>query len=120
MRALKPPRKRERSRSCVPDTMYHSYIMRRTQIYLSGSQRERIARRAGAAGLTGSKVIREAVEAYLAGPVDDDMELVRQRQAIVDAFGISPRLPRGADFVDEARTLDAKRTDELEARWRSP
>jgi len=99
--------------------MYTSYIMRRTQIYLDESQQQRITHRAEAAGVTGSKVIREAVEAYLAGPVDDDMELARQRQAIADAFGAVSRLPVGADFVEEVRSSDATRTDELETQWRS-
>ncbi len=93
--------------------------MKRTQIYLDPSQGERIARRAGSAGVTGSKIIREAIEEYLARPVDDDLELSRQRQAIQEAFGAVPRLPRGAEFVDVARGADADRTDELDARWRS-
>lgn len=93
--------------------------MRRTQIYLDESQQERIARWAGVAGVTGSKVIREAVEAYLAGPADDEMDLVRQRRAIDEAFGAISRLPTGADFVAEARSADEERTDELEVRWRS-
>ena len=100
--------------------MYVPYIMKRTQIYLDAAHGERIARRAGAAGVTGSKIIREAIEAYLAGPVDEDMEVARQRQAIQEAFGGVPRLPTGADFVDEARHADVGRRNEQEARWRSP
>ncbi len=100
--------------------MYILYIMKRTQIYLDAAHGERIARRAEAAGVTGSKIIREAIEAYLAGPVDEDMELARQRQAIEEAFGTITRLPTGADFVAETRLADVSRRDEQEARWRSP
>ncbi len=54
-----------------------------------------------------------------AGPVDDEMDLARQRQAIAEAFGSIPRLPSGEDFVRDMRPADDRRADELEARWRS-
>ena len=100
--------------------MYDSYIVKRTQIYLDQEQRERLARRADAAGVTSSRLIREAVEAYLTPPEDESTQLDRQRQALREAFGSIPRLPDGAGYVEELRAVDAERSRELEEQWRSP
>ncbi len=99
--------------------MYYSYIVKRTQIYLDADQRERLAHRAEAASVTSSKLIRDAVEAYLAPSEDESLELARQRQALHDAFGSIPRLPDGVRHVDESREIDQVRERELEDRWRS-
>jgi hypothetical protein len=45
--------------------MYTAYIVRRTQIYLDEEQDRRLARRARAEGVTKSRLIRRAIDAYL-------------------------------------------------------
>src|SRR3989442_856238 len=67
--------------------MYDMYIMRRTQIYLEESQHERLSRRARAAGTTKSDVVREAVDAYLAGGEDQETQLLDLRAAVRAAVG---------------------------------
>jgi len=101
--------------------MYDSYIVKRTQIYLDAEQRELLARRARSSGVTSSHLIREAVEAYLADPGDEMIELARQRQALDDAFVFPPiaRLPEGTAYVAAIRAADATRADKLDERWRS-
>ena len=99
--------------------MYSSYIVKRTQIYLDEADAERLARRAQAAGVTTSKLIREAIEQYLTGQDDGSTELERQRRALDDAFGRIPRLPDGQAYVDEVRMGDVVREREIEERWRS-
>jgi len=51
--------------------MYHSYIMKRTQIYLDERQSAELGRRAAVRGTTTSKMIREAIDQYLAGPDEE-------------------------------------------------
>lgn len=100
-------------------TMYDSYIVKRTQIYLDPERAAELARRADARGVTSSHLIREAIEQYLADSDDDTTELARQRASLREAFGSTPRLPDGASFVDEARSVDRAQAEELEERWRS-
>jgi hypothetical protein len=99
--------------------MYDSYIMRRTQIYLDEAQADEIARCSASRGLTASKLIREAITAYLADADDDATELARQRSALTDAFASVPRLAEGAQYVEELRRTDAERATRLEEQWRS-
>jgi predicted DNA-binding protein len=96
--------------------MYVAYIMKRTQIYLDESQDERLAQRARAAGTTKSDLIREAIDAYLAGPADKRAELEAFRAAVRAAAGSVPRLPPGDRYVEELRKADAAREREVEAR----
>lgn len=98
--------------------MYLMYIMRRTQIYLEESQHERLGRRARAAGTTTSDLIREAVDAYLAGPDTENDRLSAFRRAVREAAGSVRRLPKGRQYVDEIRRADAQREREIEARRR--
>jgi predicted transcriptional regulator len=98
--------------------MYTVYIMRRTQIYLSDSQHERLSQRAEAAGTTKSDLIREAVEAYLAGPEADETRLRAFRAAVQEAAGSAGRLPTGRRYVEELRGADAERERRLEAQRR--
>lgn len=109
--------------SCLIDdcavAMYDSYIMRRTQIYLEDAQHECLSRRARAAGTTKSDLIREAVDAYLAGSVDEGTQLVAFRAAVRAAAGTARRLPKGRQYVEELRRADAERARELEGRRRS-
>lgn len=96
--------------------MYDSYIVKRTQIYLEDSQAAALARQAKTRGTTASKMIREAVDAYLAGEPDDAEWLARQRAALDESFGSIPHLPDGVTFVREMRARDAERLEELERR----
>lgn len=98
--------------------MYDSYIMKRTQIYLEDGQAGRLSRLARSRGMTASKMIREAVDGYLAGDPDEDDWLTRQRAAIEETFGSIPRLPHGVTYVRSSRARDAERLEELERRWR--
>lgn len=98
--------------------MYRSYIMRRTQIYLDDAQAAELGRRARARGSTASKMIREAIDAYLAEPQRADERQARYRAALDEAFGIAPYLPDGATYVEDLRGHDRSRDAELEARRR--
>jgi predicted DNA-binding protein len=100
-------------------TMYDSYIVKRTQIYLDEDQAKELTRRSRNRGSTTSHLIREAIEQYLAGPDDASMELARQRALLREAFGVLPQLPDGRTFVEEARLDEGTRAEELESRWRS-
>jgi len=95
--------------------MYSSYIMRRTQIYLSSDQAASLARRARAAGTTKSNLIREAIEEYLAKP-DEDARLAELR-GVLDELARTPiDIPDGATYVDELRAADVARDSALESR----
>lgn len=98
--------------------MYPLYIMRRTQIYLDESQHERLGRRARAAGTTKSDLIREAVDAYLAGPEAGSTRLLAFREAVHAAAGSARRLPKGRRYVEELRRGDTQRERDLEDRRR--
>jgi hypothetical protein len=99
--------------------MYNAYIMKRTQIYLDETQSKTLAHRADAAGTTSSHLIREAVAEYLAGPSEDDLELARQRRAVIEAFGSVPSLPEATTYLEQIRSGEADHEVELAERWRS-
>lgn len=96
--------------------MYDAYIMRRTQIYLDERQAAELNRRASARGTTASKMIREAIDQYLADPAQADEPLRRFRAALEDAFAAAPYLPDGGTYVDALREADRDREDELRDR----
>lgn len=96
--------------------MYDSYIMKRTQIYLDEEQAEQLSRRAALRGSTASKMIREAIDAYLAAPDDAVERKARYRAALDVAFGAAPYLPAGDTYVDELRDADRVRQEELRER----
>ncbi len=98
--------------------MYNAYIMKRTQIYLEDDQAGELARRAKVRGTTASKMIREAIDEYLADPTDANERLARFRAAVRESFGVAPYLPDGAAYVDDIRQEDRLRDDELAERWR--
>jgi len=100
------------------ETMYDLYIMRRTQIYLDEEQSRKLAERAKATGKTKSHLIREAIDAHLNEPEDEQAQLERFRAAVKATFGIAPYLPRGDKYVDELRAASVRRWEELEKRWR--
>jgi hypothetical protein len=90
--------------------------MRRTQIYLDDDQATELARRAKTRGTTASKMIREAIDQYLAEPEDAVERQARFREAIEASFGIAPYLPDGATYVDDLRSRDRQRDRDLEER----
>jgi predicted DNA-binding protein len=90
-------------------TMYRSYIVRRTQIYLDDQQDRRLAERSRQVGRTKSALIRDAVDAYLSPASRDDEALARLRAAVTMAAGAARHLPAGADYVDELRAIEAER-----------
>lgn len=98
--------------------MYNSYIVKRTQIYLDEHQAEVLSRRAAARGTTASKMIREAIDQYLADPDDTAERLARYRAALDGAFGVAPYLGSGADYVEGLRAADRARERELDERQR--
>jgi predicted DNA-binding protein len=99
--------------------MYDTYIVKRTQIYLDERQADELNRRARVRGTTASKMIREAIDEYLAGPSTPDDRLERYRAALDASFGIAPYLPRGAEYVEELRRGDRERDRELTNRMQS-
>jgi Ribbon-helix-helix protein, copG family len=100
-------------------TMYDSYIVKRTQIYLDSDQDEQLGRRARAEGTTRSALIRRAVDRYLQGEEDRTLPLARFHRALRDASGVAPYLGDGAGYVEGLRGADREREQELEARRRS-
>lgn len=98
--------------------MYNTYIVKRTQIYLDEGHARELARRAKVRGTTASKMIREAIDEYLAEPEDAAIRQSRFRRALEASFGIAPYLPDGATYVDELRSRDRRRELEFERRRR--
>lgn len=95
--------------------MYAPYIMRRTQIYLDDLQDRRLAERSATTGMTKSKLIRDAIDAYLGGAHGArEARLARFRAALAAAGGTLPRLPPGTEYVDSLRAADRDRDRELE------
>lgn len=92
--------------------------MKRTQIYVDEEQDESIAKRAAAAGVTKSTLIREAIDAYLKGSPDGQLRLERFRAVVRDAAGSASHLPDGKSYVEALRSLDVSRQEELEHRRR--
>jgi len=82
------------------DTMY-TYIVERTQIYLTETERAALDRLAATTGRTKSQLIREAIEAhYLARP---DME--QALRVLDETFGAwaGDGRPDGAGYVEIVR-----------------
>lgn len=99
--------------------MYDSYIVKRTQIYLDERQEEELGRRASAEGLTKSALIRRAVDAYLNGADDAELQLARFKAAVEVVAGVAPDLPKGSLYVERLRALDVRRQEEIERRRRA-
>ena len=93
--------------------MYDRYIVKRTQIYLDERQAAELGQRAKVRGTTASKMIREAIDAYLAGPDDAAERLARYRSALDETFGAAPYLAEGSRYVEELRRADRARDDDL-------
>lgn len=98
--------------------MYDLYIVKRTQIYLEDEQERKLSRRAGAAGVTKSTLIRQAVDAFLESPTNDAARLARFRAALDEVAGSPASLPDGRSYVEALRARDVRRQDEVERRRR--
>lgn len=96
--------------------MYIMYIMKRTQIYLDEDQNARLAKKAEAAGVTKSTLIRRALDEFLEGPIDDKTRLTRFLVAVDELAATPLDLPDGASYVEEIRAKDVQRQEELERR----
>jgi predicted DNA-binding protein len=97
------------SRLVAHKTMYNTYIVRRTQIYLDDQQDRRLTERSREAGRTKSALIRDAVDAYLTPASRDDEALARLRAAITIASGAARHLPVGSEYVEDLRAIEAER-----------
>jgi hypothetical protein len=93
--------------------------MKRTQIYVDEEQDESLAKRAAAAGVTKSTLIREAIDAYLKGPTDERLRLDRFRAAVRAAAGSADYLPDGKGYVEVLRARDVRRHEEIDRRRRA-
>ena len=99
--------------------MYDSYIVKRTQIYLGDRQDDELGRRAVAEGLTKSALIRRAIDVYLNAAGNHELQLSRFRTAVEASAGVAPGLPKGSVYVEELRSLDVSRQQEIERRRRA-
>jgi predicted transcriptional regulator len=78
----------------------YTYIMNRTQIYLSDAEAKALEREAHATGRTKSRLIRDAIDrVYLGGK--DASELVRALEASAGAWS---RHEDGAAYVEGIRS----------------
>ena len=93
--------------------MYISYIVKRTQIYLDDRQAAELARRSAVRGTTASRMIREAIDQYLAGPDEEADRVARFGAALETTFGAAPYLEEGAAYVDRLRHADLERDAEV-------
>ena len=93
--------------------MYISYIVKRTQIYLDDGQAAELARRSAVRGTTASRMIREAIDQYLAGPDEEADRVARFGAALEATFGAAPYLEEGAAYVDRLRHADLERDAEV-------
>lgn len=94
--------------------MYISYIVRRTQIYLDYEQDERLTRRARGTGVTKSTLIRQAIDSLLDESTQAQSALTRFRSALKAVEQAPIDLPSGAGYVEDLRSRDAQRQEELE------
>jgi predicted DNA-binding protein len=82
--------------------MYTSYIMRRTQIYLTDEQAVRLERRSRATGTTVSQLIRQAIDsAYGRRRAMSRAEKVRLARLTAGAWKAVPE--SGAAYVERIR-----------------
>ena len=82
--------------------MYNSYIMRRTQIYLTAEQGRLLEGRSRATGRTISQLIRDAIDAaYASGRQLTRAERVRLARRTAGAW--TEFAETGAEYVDQIR-----------------
>lgn len=94
--------------------MYILYIMKRTQIYIDENQDARLSKRAEAAGVTKSSLIRQALDEFLEGPLDEKARLSRFVSTVEEIVKTPLDLPDGAAYVEEIRARDVERQEELQ------
>lgn len=84
--------------------------MRRTQIYLDDDQTERLDRRAAAAGVTRSTLIRDAIGEYLEHEErEPGAWRARWAEAVRATAGLATHLPDGEAYVEQTRAADVER-----------
>lgn len=82
--------------------MYDTYIMRRTQIYLSEEEGRYLERRSRSTGRTMSRLIRDAIDAtYLRRGTVDRAEMARIARATAGAWKGFPE--SGRRYVERIR-----------------
>lgn len=89
-------------------------MVKQTQIYLDERQDELLGRRASAAGITKSDLIRRVIDAFLTTTPDEATRLQDFRAAVREAAGSAPSLPDGADYVHALRRGDVHRLEDLD------
>jgi predicted DNA-binding protein len=78
----------------------YTYIMERTQIYLTRRETAALERVARETGRTRSQLIREAIEAQYMAPHDEDQALA----VLSEVAGLwSDRIESGEDYVERVR-----------------
>lgn len=99
--------------------------MKRTQIFLEDEQDARLAKRAAAARVTKSILVRQAIDAFLKLPrkgithklPKKDPARRAELRAVLDELARTPlSLPDGRSYVEQLRTLDRGREEDLERR----
>jgi hypothetical protein len=93
-------------------------IVKRTQIYLEAGQRKELDRRASAAGVTRSTLIRQAIDEFLQSPTDPDARLAQFRAAVLEVARNPLPLPDGRSYVEAIRAADLIRHEAFERRRR--
>ena len=84
----------------------YTYIVERTQIYLTKAQAAALDREAQRAGTTRSHLIREAIEARYGS----DADLARIRRVLKATAGLwKDRVASGDDYVRQLRSADRLR-----------
>lgn len=82
--------------------MYVSYIMKRTQIYLTDEQDELLHRRRKATGATISELIRAAIDAVYLGK--REMSLKEKLRVLEETYGAwKDRTETGEEYVERIR-----------------
>jgi predicted DNA-binding protein len=96
----------------------HLSIVRRRQINLEDEQDEGLSRRAQRTGVARSRLIRQAIDSLLDESTQKQSALTRFKSAL-NAIERAPiDVPDGAGYVEDLRSLDTQRHQELERRRR--
>jgi hypothetical protein len=77
--------------------------MKRTRIYLDEHQEASLVKEAATSGVSKSALIREAIDAFLAGPVTGETAFGQFRAALREIELQPISLPEGTRYVEELR-----------------
>ncbi|HSV66622.1 MAG TPA: CopG family transcriptional regulator [Mycobacteriales bacterium] len=88
--------------------------MKRTQIYLTEDQDRRLGQRATVTRCTKSQLIRQAIDAFLDQPVDEDARLAEFKAAVEAAAGSAPW---AGEEYEKTREANRRGQEELERYW---